>query len=89
MASPSSVLRVTIDGEPHEFREGGSVLDALRTIGTRVPTLCHDERLTPSGTCRSCLVSVKSWAWLVTACTTPLADGMAIETDLMYQTRWP
>ena len=74
------MLHVVINGVPCEVREGASILAALQTLGIRVPTLCHDERLTPSGACRSCLVSVKNWVRLVAACTTPLVDGMTIET---------
>ncbi len=77
---PPQVLRITINGEPSEHRDGGSVLDALRTVGIRVPTLCHDDRLAPSGACRLCLVSIENWPRPVSACTTPLAAGMAIDT---------
>ncbi len=75
------MLRVVINRRPHELPDGGSVLDALGLVGSQVPTLCHDERLTPSGACRLCLVSVKGLERPVTACTTPLLDGMDIETD--------
>ncbi len=74
-------LRVTINGEPQTLQPGLSILDALRLLDIRVPTLCHDERLVPTGACRLCLVSVKGLARPVAACSAPLTDGMAIETD--------
>jgi formate dehydrogenase major subunit len=74
------MLCVRINGEIHEFGEDISILDALRSIKIEVPTLCHDERLKPYGACRLCVVQVKGWARPVTACNTPLADGMEIET---------
>ena len=80
IAEGTEVLHVVIDGAPCEAQEGASILAALQRLGIRVPTLCNDERLAPSGACRSCLVSVKTWSRPVTACTTPLADGMTIET---------
>ena len=41
------MLRVTINGQPREFVEGLTILDALRSIGVQVPPACHDARLTP------------------------------------------
>jgi formate dehydrogenase major subunit len=75
------VLRVVINGNVVELPPGGSVLHALRRVGIHVPTLCHDDRITPSGSCRTCLVQVKGAPRLVPACTTSLVDGMEIETD--------
>lgn len=72
------MLRVVIDGRPCEFSPGTSVLQALQQAGVRIPTLCHDERLAPTGTCRSCLVRVAGVGRLLTACATPLHDGMVI-----------
>jgi len=74
------VARVTIDGRPYEVPDGGSVLGAVRAARVRLPTLCHDPRLAPSGVCRLCLVRIAGVARAVTACTTPLADGMDIVT---------
>ncbi len=74
------MLRVTINGQPCEAPEGATILAALRAHGADVPTLCHDERLHPSGACRLCVVAVKGWDRHATACNTPLLEGMEIET---------
>lgn len=74
------MLRVIINKQTHEFSEGLSILQALRAVGVDVPTLCYDERLTPSGVCRMCLVHVQGRERPVPACATPLAEGMEIET---------
>jgi NADH dehydrogenase/NADH:ubiquinone oxidoreductase subunit G len=73
--------RASINHIRRELPEGRSILDALRAIGQRLPTLCHDDRVAPSGACRLCRVHVAGLAKPVTACTTPLRDGMDIETD--------
>ncbi len=73
-------MRVTINYRSHEFAEGLTILDALRSLQIEIPRLCHDDRLKPRGSCRLCLVSVRGISHPVTACTTPLADGMVIET---------
>jgi formate dehydrogenase major subunit len=80
-ASSPATARVVVDGAAVEMPAGGSVLDALRTLGIHVPALCHDERIEPVGACRACLVEVRGAARLAAACTTPLTDGMTIETD--------
>jgi formate dehydrogenase major subunit len=74
------MIRIVINGSPCEGREGESLLEALRRNGIHLPSLCHDDRLAPTGACRLCLVRVKGWPRAVAACTTPLADGMDIET---------
>jgi formate dehydrogenase major subunit len=75
------VVEAVINGTCVEVGGGGSVLDAIRAVGIHLPTMCHDDRLLPSGSCRTCLVQVKGSVKPITACTTPLVDGMEIETD--------
>jgi formate dehydrogenase major subunit len=74
------MLQVTIDGQPHQFPAEVSILSALREIGTDVPTVCHDDRHQPSGACRLCSVEIAGWSHYATACNTPLANGMSIQT---------
>lgn len=74
------MLHLTINGRPCEAHEGATIMDALRTLGLEVPTLCHDTRLQPSGACRLCVVEVKGWNRHATACNTRVEEGMEIET---------
>jgi formate dehydrogenase major subunit len=74
------MVRVTIDGATHDFDADRSILDALRSIGIDLPAACHDPRVAPSGACRICVVQIGSDERPVTACTTPVADGMVVET---------
>jgi formate dehydrogenase major subunit len=70
-------MRLLVDGTTVEVPEGASLLDALRAAGHDVPTLCHDDRLTPAGSCRTCLVEVDDRD-VVASCTTPAVDGMTV-----------
>ena len=65
------------------------MLQGLRIAGVHVPALCHDDRLAPTGACRTCLVQVEGSPKLAAACITLLADGMEIDTDTpeLEQTR--
>jgi formate dehydrogenase major subunit len=78
-------MRLTVDDVPVTVPEGSSILDATRAAGQDIPTLCHDDRLTPAGTCRVCLVHTDRQG-IVAACATPAAEGMAIHTDHVQAT---
>ena len=71
-------MELTVDGHPIEVPEGAHVLDATRTAGTDVPTLCHDDRVSPAGVCRACLV--RADGEVVAACVTPAVAGMVVTT---------
>ncbi len=74
-------VRVTVDGTPVDVPVGRSLLQVLRDLRVRVPTLCHDDRLTPYGGCRLCVVDRRDGnRGLVTACSTPVEEGMVVRT---------
>ena len=73
-------MEVSINGQQYRFEDGISVLEACRSAGIDIPTLCHDERLKPIGSCRMCLVEIEGKSHPVSACNTLLADGMSIST---------
>jgi formate dehydrogenase major subunit len=74
------VIKANINNGSYEFQEGVSILEGCRAVGLDIPTVCHDERLKPIGSCRLCLVQVAGHPHPLTACNTPLADGMTIST---------
>ena len=73
-------MRVLIDGIELEVASGTTVLEAVRTLGKTVPTLCFDERQAPFGACRVCMVGVQGAPGPVPACTTLCRDGMEVHT---------
>ncbi|MCH7971991.1 MAG: (2Fe-2S)-binding protein, partial [Chloroflexi bacterium] len=75
-------LNVQVNGIGVGCAADTRVLDAIRTAGFDVPTLCYDERLDPQGTCRMCLVdvTVDGKPAQVAACTAFVSDGMGVET---------
>ena len=60
--------------------DGTTVLDAARRNDIYIPTLCDDPRLEPHGGCRLCLIQAKGMPRPATACTTPVTEGMEVET---------
>jgi formate dehydrogenase major subunit len=77
-------MRLTVDGTDVQVPAGSSILDAIHAAGGDIPTLCHDERLAPSGACRVCLVHVRKGDGdtgdVAAACVTPAVDGARVET---------
>lgn len=77
---------LTIDGKTVHAREGAFVLEAARSAGVAIPTLCHHEALEPWGGCRLCLVDVTKedwdgWRKMVVSCQFPVEDGLIVLTD--------
>ncbi len=81
ISEPEATLEVTVDGEVVRARPGETLLDVTRRAGREVPTLCHDDRLNPTGACRMCLVECSDSRRLVPACRHPVADGLVVKTD--------
>ncbi len=72
---------ITINGVEVKAREGMTILDAARSAGFFIPTLCYCPGLTSEGACRICLVRIEKKKKLHPACRTPVEEGMAVITD--------
>lgn len=73
-------MRVTIDGKPIEAHVGEMILDVARRTGIDIPALCAEERLEPFDSCGVCVVEVEGKG-VVKSCSTPVEEGMVIETS--------
>jgi len=73
-------VTVSVDGQTVKLAEGDTVLDAIKSIGKSVPTLCYSDRMKPFGACRTCLVEVTGRK-PVAACHTPVMDGASYRTS--------
>jgi predicted molibdopterin-dependent oxidoreductase YjgC len=74
-------VTLTINGQQVVGNEGSTILEAARGAGIYIPTLCHHPDLSNVGACRMCVVSVKNTRGLQTACTTPIFEGMVVDTE--------
>ncbi len=76
------IVTITVNGKEVQAPAGIRLLDVLRDLGLDIPTLCHDDRLTPYGGCRLCVVERKDGrGGLIPSCSTPVQRGMVVETD--------
>src|SRR5450756_1994068 len=60
---------------------GMTILDACKSTGYDIPTLCYLEGIAEEGACAMCVVEVKKARTLQRACITRITDGMEITTD--------
>lgn len=74
-------VTLAINGQQVVAAEGSTILEAARSAGIYIPTLCHHPDLTNVGACRMCVVSVEKAQGLQTACTTPVFEGMVVDTE--------
>ncbi len=75
------MLNIAINGQALEAREGQTILEVAREAGIHIPTLCYLAERSAIGSCRVCVVEVAGQSGLVPACTTPVADGMEVQTE--------
>ncbi len=83
------LVKVSIDGRAVTVAEGSTVLDAARTLGIEIPTLCHRDGLPHYTSCMVCAVrDLASGRW-IPACSQPVAEGMEIEasSELVHRAR--
>ena len=74
-------VMVTINNRKVSVPQDSTILEAARSAGVTIPTLCHHPDLSNVGACRMCVVSVEKARGLQTACTTPVFDGMVVDTE--------
>lgn len=73
-------VRLTIDGTTVAVPKGTLVIEAARRVGVMIPHFCYHPKLKPDANCRMCLVEIEKMPKLQTACSTPVAEGMAVRT---------
>ena len=74
-------VSLTIDGRPVTVEAGTTILQAARSLGIKIPTLCHLDGVPPTGSCFLCVGQVSGRANLVPSCVAPVAEGMEVITD--------
>ena len=77
-----SDIRFQIDGMEVTAGKGTTVLEAARSAGISIPTLCYHETLKPYGGCRLCIVEAETDGLkkLVVSCVHPVSDNLTIRT---------
>lgn len=74
-------INLIINGQKVTVEPGTSVLDAAKSIGVDIPTLCYDPNLPKPGACRMCIVEIQGMRNLPASCVTAVSEGMVVETE--------
>ena len=83
------MINLTINGKQITAPEGATILEAARTNGIDIPTLCHDKAVEVYGACGLCVVEAEGIPKLLRSCSAKVMEGMVIhtESDRVVQSR--
>lgn len=76
------MLKLWVDNQEIETREGKTLLQACLDNEIYIPNLCYLENMeSPSASCRMCFVEIEGIRQPVTSCTVKVRDDMVVKTD--------
>ena len=76
------MVTFTLDGREASAIENSMLVDGAKCVDVEIPVFCYDAKLgQPVGACRMCLVEVEGINKLQTACSTPIREGMVVNTE--------
>ncbi|HEV2060579.1 MAG TPA: NADH-quinone oxidoreductase subunit NuoG, partial [Solirubrobacteraceae bacterium] len=76
------MIAFTVDGLEVSAPAGMMLVDAAKLGDVEIPYFCYEPKLgDPVGACRMCLVEIEGIPKLQTACSTPVKDGMVVDTQ--------
>ena len=75
------MVSLRINDIPVTVPEGSTVLEAARSAGFNIPSLCFLKDINEIGACRICVVEVKGAKSLVASCVYPVSEGMEVQTN--------
>ena len=70
-----------VDGKQLTAPAGTLLIEACKASGIEIPAFCYYPGLSLQAACRMCVVRIEKMPKLQTACTTPVAEGMVIQTE--------
>lgn len=75
------MVSLTINGRRVQAPEGTTIMEAARLADIHVPHLCFLKGINEIAACRVCCVEVEGERAMVTACNTPVMEGMVVHTN--------
>lgn len=75
------MVNLTIDGLAASVQEGTTVMKAAAGLGIEIPHLCFLEGINEISACKVCIVERQGYSRLLTACNSPVEEGMVIFTN--------
>ncbi len=75
------MVTVKINGREITVEDGTLILDAAKSSGFDIPTMCYHARLSKLASCRVCLVEIVGQKKLQPSCVTPVIHAMEVLTE--------
>ena len=75
------MVTLTINGQVLQVDKGTTILEAAAQADIHIPHLCYLKGLNEIAACRVCCVEVEGERAMVTACNTPVREGMVVHTN--------
>ncbi len=75
------MVNLTIDGMAVSVPRGTSILNAARSVGINIPSLCYLKDLNEIAACRVCVVEIEGIQKLVASCNNHVWEGMVVYTN--------
>ena len=75
------MVTLTINGQILQVEKGTTILEAAAQADIHIPHLCYLKGLNEIAACRVCCVEVEGERAMVTACNTPVREGMVVHTN--------
>ena len=75
------MVSLTIDGKNVTVAPETTILEAAAELGIKIPTLCWLQKVSPTGACRVCAVEIEGVDRPMTACNTPVKEGIKVTTE--------
>ena len=72
---------LTINGLQATVPDEATILQAAKSVGIQIPTLCNLEGVHSFGSCRICVVEVEGARTLQASCLAKVRDGMVVHTN--------
>ncbi len=76
-----SNVNLTINGKSISVPAGSTILEAAKSAGIYIPTLCYDEAVEVYGACGLCVVEAEGIPKLLRSCSAKVSEGMVINTE--------
>ena len=74
------ILNIEVDGKLLQARRGQMLIEVTDANDIYIPRFCYHKKLTVAANCRMCLIEVEKAPKPLPACSTPVMEGMKVQT---------
>ncbi|ANJ67168.1 NADH-quinone oxidoreductase subunit G [Halothiobacillus diazotrophicus] len=74
------MITIEVDGHSLRGRQGDMLIEVTDQAGITIPRFCYHRKLSIAANCRMCLVEVERAPKPLPACSTPISEGMRVQT---------